>query len=173
MNTYLAALGISSAMIAARGLRACESATVLEIAETGADGRQHLLVPTAAAAWHRLKAAALADGIDLFIVSAFRSVERQCEVVRRKLDAGVSIEEALSVCAPPGYSEHHSGCAVDLGTRGSRALEVEFEQTAAYAWLSRHAAAFGYSLSYPPGNRLGYQYEPWHWCFHEGNRSPV
>jgi hypothetical protein len=42
-------------------------------------------------------------------VSAFRSVERQAEIVRRKLAAGGRIEEILTVCAPPGFSEHHTG----------------------------------------------------------------
>lgn len=165
MKTRLTALGISSDLIAARGLRECEEATTLEVAEVGAGGRDHLLVPAAAGAWRSLKAAALVDGIDLFIVSAFRSVDRQFEVVCRKLEAGMPIEEILTVCAPPGFSEHHTGCAVDVSTPGSHALEVEFDQTDAYAWLTKRAGEFGYCLSYPMGNICGYQYEPWHWCF--------
>jgi D-alanyl-D-alanine carboxypeptidase len=167
MNTHLAALGISSELIAARGLRECEEATTLEVAEVGADGRDHLLVPSAAEAWRGIKAAALANGVDLFIVSAFRSIDRQAEIVRRKLESGAAVESVLTICAPPGFSEHHTGRAVDLSTSGSRALEAEFDQTAAYAWLIQHAAEFGYYLSYPIGNRLGYQYEPWHWCFQD------
>ena len=165
MNTHLATLGISSELIAARGLRECEEATRLELAEVGVDGRDHLLVQSAADAWRSLKAAALVDGISLLIVSAFRSIDRQAEIVRRKLETGVSIEEVLTVCAPPGYSEHHTGRAVDLSTPGCRALEVEFDQTTAYVWLTKRAIEFGYHLSYPFGNQLGYQYEPWHWCF--------
>ena len=167
MNPHLTALGISSELITARGLRECEEAATLEVAEVGADGRDHLLVPLAAEAWRGLKAAALADGIDLFIVSAFRSIDRQAEIVRRKLETGAAVESILTVCAPPGFSEHHTGRAVDLSTSGSRALEVEFDQTAAYAWLAQHAAEFGYHLSYSIGNLWGYQYEPWHWCFQD------
>lgn len=165
MNTHLSALGISSKLITARGLRECEEATLLEVAEIGADGREHLLVPFAAEAWRGLKAAALVDGIDIFIVSAFRSIDRQAKIVRRKLETGATLEDTLSVCAPPGFSEHHTGKAIDLSTPGSPALEVEFDQTAAYAWLADHAVEFGYYLSYPIGNCWGYQYEPWHWCF--------
>lgn len=167
MNPHLAAFGISSELITARGLRECEEATAFEVAEVGADGRDYLLVPLAAEAWRGLKAAALVDGIDLFIVSAFRSIDRQAEIVRRKLEAGAAVESILTVCAPPGYSEHHTGRAVDLSTPGSRALEAEFDQTAAYAWLTDRAAEFGYYLSYPIGNLAGYQYEPWHWCFQD------
>jgi D-alanyl-D-alanine carboxypeptidase len=167
MNTHLVALGISSELIAARGLRECEEAATLEVAEVGSDGREHLLAPLAAEAWRCLKAAVLVDGIDLFIVSAFRSIDRQAEIVRRKLETGAAVESILTVCAPPGFSEHHTGRAVDLSTPGSRALEVEFDQTAAYVWLAEHAAEFGYYLSYPIGNPWGYQYEPWHWCFND------
>ncbi|MDP2370951.1 D-alanyl-D-alanine carboxypeptidase family protein, partial [Rhodoferax sp.] len=106
-----------------------------------------------------------ADGIDLFIVSAFRSVERQAEIVRRKLASGQSLETILAVSAPPGFSEHHSGRAVDLSTPGVAPLEPAFDQSPAFAWLVQRAAVFGFRLSFPEGNAQGYQYEPWHWCF--------
>ena len=167
MNAHLATLGISVESIAAGGLRECGEATELECAEIGPDGREHLLVPAAAEAWRRLRSAAISDGITLFIVSGFRSIDRQAEIVRLKLDTGTAVEDILTVCAPPGFSEHHTGRAVDLSTPGSQALEVEFDQTTAYAWLKRRAEEFGYRLSYPIGNPSGYQYEPWHWCFHD------
>jgi D-alanyl-D-alanine carboxypeptidase len=167
MNIHLAALGISDQLIIERGLRAYAEALVLEVAEVGENGREHLLEPAAAQAWRCLKMAAVNDGVDLWIVSAFRGIERQAEIIRRKLKAGAAIEDILAVSAPPGFSEHHTGRAVDLATMGSRPLEVEFDQTTAFAWLGKHAAKFGYALSYPPGNIWGYQYEPWHWCFSE------
>jgi len=169
MSPQLVALnlefGISSEFLAARHLFEHPEASCLEIVETGSDGQDHLLKPAAANAWRNLKAAALEDDISLFIVSAFRSVDRQTEIVRRKLEAGESIEEVFSVCAPPGFSEHHTGRAVDISTPGSPVLQVEFEHTPAFAWLGACAAEFGFFLSYPRGNRFGYQYEPWHWCF--------
>jgi D-alanyl-D-alanine carboxypeptidase len=133
--------------------------------ERGSDGREHLLVPQAASAWRSLQTAALDAGVSLFIVSAFRSIERQAEIVRRKLGAGLGIEEILTVCAPPGFSEHHTGRAVDVSTKESPSLEIEFDQTPAFAWLVAHAHEFGFHLSYPKGNSQGYQYEPWHWCY--------
>ncbi len=169
MNPSLAALGISSELIAIRGLREYEEATDFEIAEVGADGRNHLLISAAAEAWRNLKEAALGDGISLFIVSAFRSIDRQTEIVRQKLEAGMAIEEILTVCAPPGFSEHHTGRAIDVSTPGSRAVEVEFDQTPAFSWLNVHAAKFRFYLSYPVGNQCGYQYEPWHWCFNDAH----
>ncbi len=167
MNPHLSELGIARELIAARGLRAHEEAASLVSAEVSADGRNHLLVPAAAHAWRSLKQAALAEGVNLYVVSAFRSVARQAELVRQKLETGEAIADILTVCAPPGYSEHHTGRAVDISTPDCRALEVAFDQTAACAWLKKHAGRFGYAMSYPMGNPWGFQYEPWHWCFRE------
>jgi D-alanyl-D-alanine carboxypeptidase len=169
LHALASEFGFSTALIEARGLTACDEATELELVETADDGKEHFLVPAAARAWRTLKAAATAEGIDLFIVSAFRSVGRQAEVVRRKLAAGQPIEEVLAVCAPPGYSEHHTGRAVDLSTPGVSLLQADFDQTAAFAWLGRRAGDFGFYLSFPQGNPQGYLYEPWHWCFHRGS----
>ena len=166
----LAILGISDAYLRRRGLKACEEAQAAELvlADTGAEGREFLLQSGAAGAWQALKASAAADGITLVLESAFRSVARQTEILRTKLDAGVSIDQALLLVAPPGYSEHHTGRAVDIGTPGSMALEEEFETTTAYAWLRQHAGAHGFTMSYPRGNAQGYAYEPWHWCYKPG-----
>jgi D-alanyl-D-alanine carboxypeptidase len=176
VDSILASLGISLDTIASRSLVLYPEAAEFAVAEIGENGRQHLLVPAAARAWGSLRGEAQADGVVITIVSAFRSVERQAEIVRAKLARGLSIDEILSVSAPPGYSEHHTGRAVDVTTAGVRPLELEFEGTGAFAWLSRHAGRFGFVLSYPRQNRYGYLYEPWHWCFSQsrlpaGNRT--
>lgn len=172
VESILDSLGISVETLAARSLVLHPEASELVSAETGADGRQHLLVPAAARAWGSLREAAQADGVNVRIVSAFRSIERQAEIVRAKLARGQSIDEILRVSAPPGYSEHHTGRAVDVTTNGVRPLELEFEHTEAFAWLSRHAGRFGFCMSYARENRYGYMYEPWHWCWlQEGNRT--
>lgn len=158
-------LGISSEFLSTRFLCECHEASCLQVAEIGPDGKEHLLTPAAASAWRNLAAAAREDDIVLFIVSAFRSIKRQTEIVRSKLESGIAIDEILTVVAPPGFSEHHTGRAIDISTPGVPALQIEFENTHAFAWLDAHAAEFGYRLSYPRGNRFGYQYEPWHWCF--------
>ena len=160
-------LGISKASLAARGLREYQEAECLGLAEVGDDKKEHLLVPAAACAWRKLKHAALDDQILVFIVSGFRSIERQATVIRRKLDSGACIEDIVKACAPPGYSEHHAGCAVDVSTPGSPLLDVSFAETPAFRWLASHASSFGFSLSFPKGNSYGYGYEPWHWRFNE------
>ena len=55
----------------------------------------------------------------------------------------------------PGYSEHHAGTAMDIGTPDQPPAEESFEATPAFAWLHRRGGDFGFALSYPRGNRHG------------------
>ena len=130
-------------------------------------GRDRQLTPHAAGRWAELRAAAHRDGIALLLVSAFRGLEYQRQIFERKITAGDSLEDILKVNAPPGYSEHHTGRAVDLTTPGCPPLAEEFERSAAFAWLVRHAHRFGFAMTYPRENRFGIAYEPWHWAVQE------
>jgi D-alanyl-D-alanine carboxypeptidase len=103
--------------------------------------------------------------VTLLLVSAYRSLEYQVRIFQQKLAAGQDVESILKVNAPPGFSEHHSGRAVDVATPGSRPLTEEFETSPAFAWLTTNASRFGYSMTYPRDNRFGVIYEPWHWSF--------
>jgi zinc D-Ala-D-Ala carboxypeptidase len=165
IRSILDALQIPLALLAARSLVLQQEADDLVVAELGENGKEHMLVPAAAQGWRELSSAARTDGVSIRIVSAFRSVDRQAEIVRGKLARGLSLEAILCVSAPPGYSEHHSGRAVDVTTEGAPPLELEFESTKAFQWLSGNAPKFGFYLSFPRDNRYGYAYEPWHWCF--------
>lgn len=129
-------------------------------------GREQWLQPRAARAFARMRGTAARDGIELQVVSAFRSIEYQLGILERKLARGLGIDDVLRVSAAPGYSEHHSGRCLDFTAPGFTALEEEFEASPAFAWLRGNAAGFGFALSYPRGNRHGIAYEPWHWCWH-------
>lgn len=165
VNLALDALGISAELIAQKRLPFHYEARELVIAETDANGREHLLIPDAANAWSDLKQAAQQDRIVLEIVSSFRNLERQIEIIRFKLDRGMPIDKILTLSAAPGYSEHHTGRAIDINTPGCIATEEMFEDTEAFRWLTQHAGRFGFTLSYPRGNDLGFIYEPWHWFY--------
>lgn len=128
-------------------------------------GREQYLAPRAAEAWGLMQQAARSRDIELQPVSAFRELDYQAGIVRRKLDAGEGIRKILKVSAAPGYSEHHSGRALDITTPGCEVLERAFAKSPAYAWLRSYAGTFGFSLSYPRGNRHGIAFEPWHWHF--------
>ncbi len=158
-------VSIPPALIQQRGLHPYEEAQELVLAETGEDGREYFLSPACKLAWQAMKQAAAGDGINLLMISAFRSIARQTEIIRDKLESGMSIDDILLVCAPPGYSEHHTGRAIDIATPEDPELETSFDTSTAFAWLQKNAARFGFYLSYPPDNSSGFQYEPWHWCY--------
>ena len=127
--------------------------------------REQMMTPNAASAWLAMQAAAAEEGVELQAVSAFRSIDYQAGIIQRKLSAGQNIKEILKVSAAPGFSEHHSGCALDITTPGCEPLEEEFENSQAFKWLLSSASDFCFSLSYPKNNLHGVAYEPWHWCW--------
>jgi zinc D-Ala-D-Ala carboxypeptidase len=128
-----------------------------ELVSIGKDiyGREQKLAPNAASAWRKLKMVAEGDGLTLQIVSAFRSVAYQRQIIERKLTAGKTMEEILRVSAAPGYSEHHTGRAIDLTSSSCKPLTEEFEQTSEFAWFVRCAKDFGFSMTYPRDNKFG------------------
>lgn len=164
LEAIFQSLGIPSTYASTCGLPLQPECTTLVDTERDVFGRQPRLEPRAFAAWTAMKAAAARDGVELQLISAFRSVAYQRELIQRKLARGDSIAAILAVNAAPGYSEHHSGRALDIGTPGYAHLEIAFEDSPAFAWLARNAAAFDFYLSFPRDNAYGVQYEPWHWC---------
>jgi D-alanyl-D-alanine carboxypeptidase len=131
-------------------------------------GRMQQLTPEVAASWQQMVELAGDDGVRLLIVSGFRSFEYQAQLIRNKIESGQTIEEILKVNAAPGFSQHHTGAAVDIATPGSRPLTEEFAESNAFTWLSDNAPQFGFSMTYPPDNPHGFVYEPWHWAQNPG-----
>ncbi len=160
-------LNIPDSYAPERQLALQPEAVELRVARVLKDGRELKLSPATATAWTALSGAAVRDSVTLLLISGFRSVAHQRQIVERKLAEGKSLAEILRVNAAPGYSEHHTGCAVDIGTPGCPPLSEEFERTAAFVWLTQRAGGFGFRLSYPRDNPHGVIYEPWHW-FHWG-----
>ena len=124
------------------------------------------LAAAAAPAWQAMRRAALADGVVLEAISGYRSHDYQLGIFERKFARGLTLAQILAVNAAPGYSEHHGGHALDIGTPGEPPAEESFEHTPAFAWLQAHAGDHGFRMSYPRDNPRGIVYEPWHWCFH-------
>jgi zinc D-Ala-D-Ala carboxypeptidase len=127
-----------------------------------------LLQAAAAEKFRQMEADARAQGVNLAVISGFRSVEAQNSLffdVKEQRVQGAS--KRAEVSAPPGYSEHHTGYAVDLGDANVPAthLNPEFEKTAAFQWLQQNAAKYSFELSFPKDNPQGISYEPWHWRF--------
>jgi len=122
----------------------------------------------AAAQFQAMVAAAQADGITLVPLSGFRSLADQKYLFFEvKAERGEDTSQRAEVSAPPGYSEHHTGYAVDIGDgdRPATHLKTSFESTPAFQWLQANAAHYSFELSFPRNNPQGVAYEPWHWRF--------
>jgi D-alanyl-D-alanine carboxypeptidase len=125
------------------------------------------LKPVAAQKVEAMIAKARAEGVKLGVVSGYRTLEDQRHLFFDvKANRGQNASTRAEVSAPPGYSEHHTGYAVDFVDRSAPAtdLEVSFETTPAFRWLQANAAHFGFELSFPKDNP-DVSYEPWHWRF--------
>jgi len=162
------ALGIPADYAARRGLKRQRTVETLTVVGRNPDGRMVKLSPPAASAWGRMRLAAADDGIVLLPLSGFRSVARQTRIIREKLASGQKLPAILRLVAAPGYSEHHTGRALDIGSPDDTELDEHFAKTSAFRWLVRHAGKFGYHLSFPRKNPHGIAYEPWHWCWRSG-----
>ncbi|AAW76777.1 MULTISPECIES: M15 family metallopeptidase [Xanthomonas] len=145
------------------GLQLIAEPVALQFGGRDRFGRPLWLSAGAARAWRQLRAAALRADIVLDAISGYRSHDYQLGIFERKRARGLTLEQILAVNAAPGFSEHHSGDALDIGTPGEPPAEESFATTPAFAWLRNNANAFGYRLSYPRDNPHGIVYEPWHW----------
>lgn len=140
-----------------------EAQSLVEIISKGSD-KIHKLTPSTANAWTQMQEAAGTDSISLILISGYRGLEYQRALIEKKLQKGQTIEEILTLLAPPGYSEHHTGTAIDLTTENCPPCVERFEKTDAFNWLQQNAASFDFTLSYPRDNPYGFVYEPWHWA---------
>lgn len=172
LRHHLDALGIPADYGSMHQLAAIAEPTRLSHAGSDRYQRPLWLLPNTATAWLAMRRAAQAHGVLLEAISGFRSHAYQMGIFRRKLARGLAVAEILAVNAAPGFSEHHGGFALDIGTPGEPPAETDFEHSAAFAWLCAHAAAFGFHLSYPRDNPHGIVYEPWHWA-HRARACPA
>lgn len=115
----------------------------------------------------RLLAAKAASGVPgtLHGLSCYRSIAHQQSVfchARRRCDAAARARQV----APPGYSEHETGYAIDFAVRpapGCPDTRDCIAATPAGQWLLANGARYGFELSFPAGNAQGVTWEPWHW----------
>jgi len=129
-------------------------------------GRNIIVQAVAFKAFKKMQnAAALEANLDIQILSAFRTIEYQQGLILNKLKKGDKLKDILSILAPPGFSEHHTGRALDLTTTKLKTLTSDFDKTDEFAWLVKNANNYSFHLSFPKNNQYGMIYEPWHWCF--------
>jgi len=127
-----------------------------------------------AAAYELLKAGLERDNIYLELDSALRSVAAQQDLLDR-FAAEYGAEKAAKIVAPPGYSEHHTGLALDICFRLRKedgsfdnvySNEDMLKEKYRSVWNTIYGkmTGYGFILRYPEGSEqiTGYDYEPWH-----------
>jgi len=110
------------------------------------------------AAYEQMVAGAAQDGIELYMISGFRSYEIQSYTYQSFVnDRGTELADLCS--ARPGHSEHQTGMAIDFNTTSDY-----FASTPEAIWIEQHCTEYGFILRYPKGKEeiTGYKYEPWH-----------
>ena len=115
----------------------------------------------------RMREEAKKDGVYLVFLSGYRSINLQKDIFYSlKSIRNQEAAERARVSAPPGYSEHSTGFAIDIGdaTQRETDFETEFENTKAFRWLKKNAAKFHFKLSFEKDNKF-IDYEPWHWRY--------
>jgi zinc D-Ala-D-Ala carboxypeptidase len=134
---------------------------------SGANQRTEYLDKEAAATFTQMKTDAAAAGVSLMAISGFRSIADQEKLFERQIQKQGSKAAAAQLSAPPGYSEHHTGFALDIGdgSRPETDVKFEFKNTKAYQWLQSNGRRYGVELSFPFNNVQGVSFEPWHWRF--------
>jgi D-alanyl-D-alanine carboxypeptidase len=107
------------------------------------------------------------NGIELFAVSGYRSYDYQNSLFQAEVNK-VGWDKAVEAVAVPGQSEHQTGLAMDISSRGENMLlTAEFGKSKEGKWLTNNAHRFGFILRYPKGKEsiTGYQYESWHFRY--------
>ena len=153
-----------------RPYAALDAADLVQVASypEGTSQRAEKMHPEAAAALLNMVAAARADGIWLVPASGFRTFAQQRTLFNTQVAKKGSPEAAAKISAPPGYSEHHTGYAIDLADGNSpqnQDISPAFANTPAYRWLVNNAATYRFELSFPENNPQGVSFEPWHWRY--------
>ena len=131
-----------------------------------------------------MQEAAAKEGIQIKVVSSYRSFERQAAIFERKFERftevdGIeplpAIDKIIEYSTIPGTSRHHWGTEVDVidGSKpaeGDVLLPEKFGPGGPYEtlkkWMDENSEKFGFYLVYTDEpRRRGFKYEPWHYSY--------
>ena len=118
-------------------------------------------------AYLKLKDALAEEDVFVDLDSAYRSVAEQQRIVDEFAEK-YGEDYAKQFVAVPGYSEHHTGLALDLylNIDGEDVYlnEDMVQHTEIWAKIHEKLPEFGFILRYLDGKEdiTGYSYEPWH-----------
>ena len=102
------------------------------------------------------------DGVE--IMAGYRTYEYQQELYDEELES--TGETSSTLVARPGYSEHHTGLAVDF-TTNINGTHKSYDGTGDYAWINENCYKYGFINRYPAGKEqlTLIDNEPWHFRY--------
>jgi LAS superfamily LD-carboxypeptidase LdcB len=111
--------------------------------------------------------AARAEGLPVYLSSGYRPYSEQQYLYQRKISQGYSAEEAATIVAVPGTSEHQTGLSCDITDVYRETKDSSLEQTDTYKWLVEHCQEYGFIVRYPNDKQeiTNIIYEPWHFRY--------
>jgi LAS superfamily LD-carboxypeptidase LdcB len=128
--------------------------------EYGQDSSRIYVTKETRAAFLAMIKQAEKDSVFFKVKSGFRSYSFQAQIFARRMNEGKSFARVAKDVAPPGYSEHMLGTALDLITD-----TIPFAHSRAYLWLKANAGKFGFIESYPDDSASDFSWEAWHWRY--------
>lgn len=144
---------------------------------------KNLLQQETQIAFEKMRESALKEGIDLIIVSGYRSFNRQRQIWNRKYkkyqSQGMSpdqiFDKIVEYSTVPGTSRHHWGTDIDIidqsaSYSGDVLVPDKFHGNGPFCkmkeWMEKNASDFGFELVYTYNDqRTGFEYEPWHYSY--------
>jgi hypothetical protein len=141
------------------------------------------LLPEVQRAFNAMSHAALKDGINIKLVSGYRSYERQKQIWNRKyhrymkmgVNPTVIIDSIVTYSTFPGTSRHHWGTEIDvvdggIDITGEVLLTNNFHGEGPYCelkeWMDVNSQRYGFVIVYTDNyHRAGFEYEPWHYSY--------
>ena len=114
-------------------------------------------------------------GLSFWIASAYRSTQRQRELLDEDIEALIhkgysyseAYEEVVRETMPVGCSEHATGLAVDIVAKDYQILDEKQGRTDEILWLQQNCSRYGFILRYPEGKEdiTKVSYESWHFRY--------
>ena len=100
------------------------------------------------------------------ILCGYRTLEESQELFDASAEQN-GLEHAERYVMRPGYSEHHSALSADLGILLDGGGLDYYYPTDSYAWITEHAADYGFILRYPEDKTqiTDIDYEAWHFRY--------
>ncbi len=103
---------------------------------------------------------------DILVVSTYRTVEKQTEIYDDRVER-YGADYAARYVALPGYSEHHTGLALDLSILAADGKTYDIETYPECDWFNKNYPEYGYILRYPVSKAsiTKIDYEGWHYRY--------